>query len=122
MYLFPNLYKCVLLIFSHILSLLLLLFLRLSLYLSTFHCRITKLEGSVYCIVLLLLSLNALWSKHTVYRTVTTVTICVVTTVLTTVMVGASISTGDTNEGQGCTKCIETSTRLQNYYVQGTMH
>jgi hypothetical protein len=64
--------------------------------------------------------LNALWFKHTVYRAVTTITICVVATVLNTLMVEASVSTDDTNEGQGCTKCMETWTRLQNYKAQRT--
>ena len=72
------------------------------------------------CIVLLLLSLNALWSKHTVYRAVTKLTICAVVTVLTTLMVETSVSTDDTKEGQGCTKYIETSKRLQNYNAQCT--
>jgi len=35
-------------------------------------------------------------------------------------MVEASVSTDDTNEGQGCTKRTETSTRLQNYKAQCT--
>jgi len=67
-----------------------------------------------------LLCLDALWSKHTVYRAVTAITICLVATVITTLMVEVSVSTDETNEGQGCTKCIETSTRLQNYKAQCT--
>ena len=55
-HLFCNLSKCILLLFSCISSVLLLFFWRHLLYQSKFRCHITKLEGSVYCVVLFLFS------------------------------------------------------------------
>ena len=56
--LFENLSKYILLFFSYILSALLLFFLRLLLYWSNFHYRVTELEVSVYCPMLFLYSLR----------------------------------------------------------------